>query len=182
VRVEWDLSVPCGWEKVTCAEWEEARLERRNWLEDGSMIADSHATSSIVTLLTVHSPSKEKYLVADLRRGNSDISSRYPPTISALLFRNSSYIHKHIHNFQHNTTLLQSHDLSPFYGTQQETFNMSSENVPSGEFSDESYVSRPGQKQDPIPVTSDNAPVESGVNAETADSEEQLGGSSLRFP
>lgn len=58
---------------------------------------------------------------------------------------------------------------------------MSSENVPSGEFSDESYVSRPGQKQDPIPVTSDNAPVESGVNAETADSEEQLGEFSL-FP
>ncbi|KAH7034686.1 uncharacterized protein B0I36DRAFT_346589 [Microdochium trichocladiopsis] len=51
---------------------------------------------------------------------------------------------------------------------------MSSENAPSGEYSDESYVSRTGQKQGPIPVTSDREQVEDPINPETADSDEQL--------
>ena len=40
---------------------------------------------------------------------------------------------------------------------------------------DDSYTSRPGQKDGPIPVQSDSARVESGVDGATADSDEQLG-------
>ncbi len=40
---------------------------------------------------------------------------------------------------------------------------------------DDTYVSRPGEKQDAIPVQSDDADVETGIDAKTADSEEQLG-------
>jgi hypothetical protein len=40
---------------------------------------------------------------------------------------------------------------------------------------DNDYVSRPGQKQDPIPVEKDSETVESGVNPDTEDSDAQLG-------
>ncbi|THV52522.1 hypothetical protein BGAL_0076g00070 [Botrytis galanthina] len=42
---------------------------------------------------------------------------------------------------------------------------MSSSEVPQGNPTDNDYVSRPGHKQDPIPVLSDEAPIEE----ETAD-------------
>lgn len=50
-----------------------------------------------------------------------------------------------------------------------------SSDIPQGDAQDNDYVSRPGQKEAPIPVQSDNDVVESGVDAETADSDEQLG-------
>jgi hypothetical protein len=40
---------------------------------------------------------------------------------------------------------------------------------------DNDYVSRPGQKDAPIPVEKDSETVESGVNPETEDSDAQLG-------
>jgi hypothetical protein len=40
---------------------------------------------------------------------------------------------------------------------------------------DNDYTSRPGQKQAPIPVQSDNDAVEDPIDPETADSDEQLG-------
>lgn len=40
---------------------------------------------------------------------------------------------------------------------------------------DDTYVSRPGEKQDDIPVHADHADVETSVGAKTAHSEEQLG-------
>lgn len=48
----------------------------------------------------------------------------------------------------------------------------SNEQIPTGDAQDNDYVSRPGQKDGPIPVQSDDAPIESGV---TGDSDEQLG-------
>ncbi|KXJ96136.1 hypothetical protein Micbo1qcDRAFT_201455 [Microdochium bolleyi] len=51
---------------------------------------------------------------------------------------------------------------------------MSSENAPSGEYNDESYVSRTGQKDGPIPVTSGNESVESPYKDGAADSDAQL--------
>ncbi|CZT02694.1 hypothetical protein WAI453_002171 [Rhynchosporium graminicola] len=51
---------------------------------------------------------------------------------------------------------------------------MSSSDIPQGDAQDNDYVSRPGQKEAGIPVQSDNAPVESGVDETTADSDEQL--------
>ncbi|GAM90527.1 hypothetical protein ANO11243_085710 [Dothideomycetidae sp. 11243] len=48
-----------------------------------------------------------------------------------------------------------------------------SQDVPSGDAGDNDYVSRTGQK-DHIPVQSDDAPVEDNINADTADSDEQL--------
>lgn len=41
------------------------------------------------------------------------------------------------------------------------------------------YVNRPGQASQGIPVQSDDAPVEEGVDPETADSDAQLGTVSL---
>ncbi|KAG4421814.1 hypothetical protein IFR04_005064 [Cadophora malorum] len=49
-----------------------------------------------------------------------------------------------------------------------------SSDIPQGDAQDNDYVSRTGQKEAPIPVQSDNDVVESGVDAETADSDEQL--------
>lgn len=48
---------------------------------------------------------------------------------------------------------------------------------------DDSYVSRPGQKDGPVPVQSDDAPVEGGDDEVAADSEERLGtfGYTLNF-
>ncbi|KAJ1330953.1 hypothetical protein MN608_04409 [Microdochium nivale] len=51
---------------------------------------------------------------------------------------------------------------------------MSSENAPTGEYSDDSYVSRPGQKDGPVPVTSGNEEVESAYKEGAADSDAQL--------
>merc|ERR1712225_140354 len=48
--------------------------------------------------------------------------------------------------------------------------NMSSD-IPQGDAQDNDYVSRTGRKEAPIPVQSDNDVVESGVDAETADSD-----------
>ena len=45
--------------------------------------------------------------------------------------------------------------------------------APTGDVKDNDYSSRTGQYQ--IPVTKDEAPVEDPINAETADSDQQLG-------
>ena len=45
--------------------------------------------------------------------------------------------------------------------------------VPAGDVTDNSYVSRTGQYE--IPVQSDNKPVEDPINPATADSDETLG-------
>lgn len=50
-----------------------------------------------------------------------------------------------------------------------------SSDVPQGDVQNNDYVSRPGQKDSGIPVQSDDAPVESGIDAEVADSDKQLG-------
>jgi hypothetical protein len=51
---------------------------------------------------------------------------------------------------------------------------MSSSEVPAGAgISDNDYKSRTGQSE--IPVQSDDAPVESGIDPDTADSDQQLG-------
>lgn len=47
--------------------------------------------------------------------------------------------------------------------------------APSGDVQDNSYVSRPGEKHQPIPVQSDGMKVEDPVDANTADSDRQLG-------
>ena len=45
--------------------------------------------------------------------------------------------------------------------------------APTGDVQDTEYVSRTGQSQ--IPVTKDDAPIEDPIDAETADSDKQLG-------
>jgi hypothetical protein len=52
---------------------------------------------------------------------------------------------------------------------------MSSSEIPSGAVQDNDYTMRTSQKGDPIPVQSDDAKVEDPIDAEVADSEEQLG-------
>lgn len=52
---------------------------------------------------------------------------------------------------------------------------MSSTKVPQGNPIDNDYVSRPGHKNDPIQVQSDVAPVEDPIDADTANSDAQLG-------
>lgn len=47
--------------------------------------------------------------------------------------------------------------------------------IPQGDAQDNDYVSRPGQKEAGIPVQSDDAPVEDPIDAEVANSDEQLG-------
>lgn len=53
--------------------------------------------------------------------------------------------------------------------------NMSANDVPEGVVSDNDYVSRTGQKDANIPVTSDNEVVENDVSRDQADSDAQLG-------
>jgi hypothetical protein len=48
------------------------------------------------------------------------------------------------------------------------------QDVPSGEFRDDSYVSRPGAKAEPLPVQSDADKVEDPINEAKADTDEQL--------
>jgi len=50
----------------------------------------------------------------------------------------------------------------------------SNDDYASDNVQDDSYVSRSGEKQDSIPVQSDSADVGGGINAATADSDEQL--------
>lgn len=50
---------------------------------------------------------------------------------------------------------------------------MSDQQIPSGEVQDNEYQSRTGQNQ--IPVQTDDKPVEDPIDAETADSDAQLG-------
>lgn len=55
---------------------------------------------------------------------------------------------------------------------------MSSRNLgdaPAGDVKDNSYVSRPGEKHQPIPVDSDDMKVEDPIDANIADSDRQLG-------
>jgi hypothetical protein len=52
---------------------------------------------------------------------------------------------------------------------------MSSDDAPTGEFQDNSYVSRPGQKAETLAVQSDNTKVEDPIDPNTADTDEQLG-------
>lgn len=63
----------------------------------------------------------------------------------------------------------------------QNTSNMSSNEIPQGDAQDNDYVSRPGES-DTIPVQSDNAKVEDPIDAETADSDAQLGKNSQILP
>ncbi|KAK2066729.1 hypothetical protein P8C59_000519 [Phyllachora maydis] len=49
-----------------------------------------------------------------------------------------------------------------------------SEDVPTGEVQDDSYVSRPGHKNEPVPVSSDAEVVEDPIDGESADSDAQL--------
>ncbi|KFA66080.1 hypothetical protein S40285_08144 [Stachybotrys chlorohalonatus IBT 40285] len=53
---------------------------------------------------------------------------------------------------------------------------MSTENVdvPTGQVADDSYVSRSGHKNEPLPVQSDNAKVEDPIDGTVADSDAQL--------
>ena len=52
--------------------------------------------------------------------------------------------------------------------------NMNQESA-SAEFEDDSYVSRPGQKNEDLNVVSDKDQIEDPIDEATADSEEQLG-------
>ena len=55
---------------------------------------------------------------------------------------------------------------------------MSSENLtdaPTGEFQDNSYVSRSGNKAEPLAVQSDDTKIEDPIDPNTADTDEQLG-------
>lgn len=55
---------------------------------------------------------------------------------------------------------------------------MSSENLtdaPTGEFQDNSYVSRSGNKAEPLAVQSDDAKIEDPIDPNIADTDEQLG-------
>jgi len=47
--------------------------------------------------------------------------------------------------------------------------------APTGEFHDESYVSRSGRKHEPIPVVSDGERIEKYSDDQNVDSDEQLG-------
>lgn len=47
--------------------------------------------------------------------------------------------------------------------------------APAGDAMDNDYTSRTGQKQAPVPVQSDNDAVEDPIDANTADSDKQLG-------
>jgi len=49
-----------------------------------------------------------------------------------------------------------------------------SADAPTGDVQDNDYVSRTGQKQGAVPVQSDNDAVEDPIDANTADSDEQL--------
>ncbi|KAF6810285.1 hypothetical protein CMUS01_13499 [Colletotrichum musicola] len=51
---------------------------------------------------------------------------------------------------------------------------MSSNEAPTGDFKDNSYVSRPGQTSEPIRVQRDTEKVEDPLDAATADSDAQL--------
>jgi len=53
--------------------------------------------------------------------------------------------------------------------------------APAGDAQDNDYVSRPGQKDGPIPVQSDNTQIEDPIDGATADSDEQLGMSSPTY-
>lgn len=53
------------------------------------------------------------------------------------------------------------------------------QNEPSGEFSEDSYVSRPGHKHEPIGVVSDQERIEHPIDGSKADSDAQLGVYSL---
>merc|ERR1712134_203180 len=62
------------------------------------------------------------------------------------------------------------------------TITMSAENLqdaPAGEFQDNSYVSRSGNKSEPLPVQSDGDKIEDPVDENVADTDAQLGQSLL---
>lgn len=49
------------------------------------------------------------------------------------------------------------------------------QDAPSGDFQDDSYVSRQGNKNEPLPVQSDADRVDDPIDGDIADSDEQLG-------
>ena len=57
---------------------------------------------------------------------------------------------------------------------------MSAQEQPTGEVVDNDYTSRTGQKDANVPVQSDNDTVEDPIDAETADTDAQLGESMVR--
>ena len=52
---------------------------------------------------------------------------------------------------------------------------LNEQETPSGEFREDSYVSRPGNKAEPLPVKSDADQIEDPIDPNTADTDEQLG-------
>ncbi|KAG9257167.1 uncharacterized protein F5Z01DRAFT_671610 [Emericellopsis atlantica] len=48
------------------------------------------------------------------------------------------------------------------------------QNTPAGDFQDNSYVSRPGNKSEPLPVQSDGDKIEDPVDENVADTDAQL--------
>lgn len=49
------------------------------------------------------------------------------------------------------------------------------QDAPAGDFRDDSYVSRQGNKNEPLPVQSDGDRVEDPIDENVADTDEQLG-------
>jgi hypothetical protein len=49
------------------------------------------------------------------------------------------------------------------------------QDAPTGDYQEDSYVSRPGQKEQPVPVQSDSDRVDDPIDAEQADTDAQLG-------
>lgn len=49
------------------------------------------------------------------------------------------------------------------------------EDAPTGDVEDNSYISRQGNKNEPLPVQADGDRIEDPIDASTADSDEQLG-------
>jgi hypothetical protein len=49
------------------------------------------------------------------------------------------------------------------------------QDAPAGDFRDDSYVSRQGNKNEPLPVQSDGDRIEDPIDENVADTDEQLG-------
>ena len=54
--------------------------------------------------------------------------------------------------------------------------------APTGEFQDNNYISRQGNKHEPLPVQADGDPIEDPIDGDKADTDEQLGKFNLFHP
>lgn len=92
--------------------------------------------------------------------------------------REKNYSNHHsVFTLNHYHLQLTTYTTATFH-TPPTTFIMSSDGLqdaPSAEFQDDSYVSRPGEKEQPIPVQSDSDRVEDPIDGEQADTDAQLG-------